>query len=152
MPSRPRAGGGRWVAGGPGRTDAGPVAQWHTRCLGAHAGAEDAGATRTLAAELRIQGAEAVEFIVATDLREELVRLQADERLLLFGDLLFATLSGSLRIGTQAGDLALGLGNGRLVGGVQLGADAVLVNTGSGFKPARTSTGWGSWEADRRRG
>ena len=67
--------------------------------LGAHSGAEDACTTWALAAELRVKRTEAVEFVVATNFRKQLVWLQAEERLLLLGDLLLAALCGSLRVG-----------------------------------------------------
>ena len=67
--------------------------------LGAHSGAEDACATWALAAELRIKGAEAVEFVVTANFRKQLIWLQAEERLLLLGDLLLAALCGGLRVG-----------------------------------------------------
>ena len=76
--------------------------------LGAHPGAEDSCSTWALAAELRVERAEAVEFIVATDLREQLVRLESEERLLLLGDLLLAALSRGLGICAQVRDLAFG--------------------------------------------
>ena len=76
--------------------------------LGAHSGAEDARATWTLAAELRIKGAEAVEFVVTANFRKQLIWLQAEERLLLLGDLLLTALCRGLRVGAQAGDLTFG--------------------------------------------
>ena len=63
-----------------------------TNRLGTHAGAEDTRTAWALAAELGIKGAETVELILASDFWKELECLQAEERLLLLGDLFLAAL------------------------------------------------------------
>ena len=75
--------------------------------FGAHPSAEDACAARALTSEFCIQGAEAIEFVVAANLREKLVWLQAEERLLLLRDLFLAALRRGLCVGTEPGDLTL---------------------------------------------
>ena len=60
--------------------------------LGTHAGAEDARAAWALAAELGVEGTEAVELVLTADFWEQLECLQAEQRLLLLGDLFLAAL------------------------------------------------------------
>ena len=60
--------------------------------LGTHAGAEDARAAWALAAELGVEGTEAVELVLTADFWKQLECLQAEERLLLLGDLFLAAL------------------------------------------------------------
>ena len=74
----------------------------------AHASAEDACTAWALAAELRVKRTEAVELVVAANFRKELIWLQAEQRLLLLGDLFLAALRRSLRVRAEPSNLAFG--------------------------------------------